>query len=301
MSNKQYFKYFLIFLLVAGSCDHRSPVNPENAAELALQLNFRGYPVRNGAVQKISNRVFTHLTVEIYADEFTPTRAFEVTPIAASTIEIDSASTAFEGRLTLPAGENRFLLARLFESLDDSMTILDSTAVSYCGKVRDLTIHAGQINEITLDLFPVPIKNRRVVFSIESAPIDAEYQTAEIPVRLASLDSIRGIQFDLTFEPSVAATDSMTKAEATLPFSNVQFNDLPTGGTRFLVFDQTANSPWLVPLGTACADPTPLFKIHVNITDPNQEIIQISMERAVVSPQNFAELDVFVIPGRIFR
>ena len=291
-------KYMLIFSTVFVCCENHSPFGPEADGLVALQLNFLGRPIRSGKLHKLPVHNFSHLMVEIYSEEITSSTA-EISPLATTTIKIDSSATAFEGRLTLPAGEKRFLVVRLFESKQDN--IAESSVLSYCGKTRNVSIFPGKSNEVTVDLFPVPIKNRRVVFWLESAQMEPETLVAEVPFLLASLDSIRGIQFDLVFEPAVVRTDSISKNEVTRQFSDILYNETTNQGTRIIMFDQTQNSPWLTPNSDACAAPIALFQLNVRVTNPTLEAVEMSIERAIVSIRNFEEIEVFAIPARIFR
>jgi hypothetical protein len=300
MFKKQSLKLGFTSFLVLCACSGQSPVNPETDGLVALELNFVGRPVRTHFLSKTAAHPFTHLMLEIYEKEITADSPADLAPLATATIEIDPAATTFEGRLALPAGDKRVLLARLFETAGEASALSDSTVVSYCGKIRDLSILPGQVNEIVLDLFPAPIKHRRVVFWLESVQISPEANTAQIPVRIATLDSLRGFQFDLAFEPPRVSTDSISKNDAARLFSTIQFNDIPGARTRILMFDQTPGSPWIVPLANACAPPVSLIGVHVRWSE-HQEIIQVTMEQGIVSAQNFKDLEVYAIPAQIIQ
>lgn len=295
----QYLKLLLFaLLLVSTGCD-QTPVNPGRAGIIDLKLNFIGRPVSSANLAKAAH-LFTHLTLEVFATESAVNTPNDLAPLAAVTIELDSNATSFEGRLTLPAGENRFLVAKLYEKSGATSALAESSVVSYCGKKNNLSIQAGQVNEITLDLFPAPIRHRRVVFWVESVQAELARNTAEIPVKIATLDSLRGLQFDLVFDPPDVTTDSVSRKEAAGLFSTVQFNDIPNRGVRILLFDQTTNSRWILPLSSPCFAPVLLFGVQVRLPEA-YEIIQVTMEEIIVSTQNLKNLEIYVVPAQILR
>lgn len=283
---------FIALLLVSTGCD-QTPVNPGRAGMIDLKLNIIGKPV--GYLAKAAHP-FTRLTVEVFTTENT---AADLAPLAAVTIELDTNTTAFEGRLTLPAGENRFLLAQLYEKSGTTSALAESSVVSYCGKKNNLSIQAGQVHEITLDLFPAPIRHRRVVFWLESVQPELTAGTTGLPVKIATLDSLRGLQFDLVFNPTGVTTDSVSRKEATALFSSIQFNNI-SGGTRILLFDQSTQSHWILPLPDACFASVLLFDVRVRLPK-DYEIIQVTMEKVIVSTRNLESLEVFVVPAQILR
>lgn len=294
----------ILLALYLMACQNQAPISPGNSALIELRLNLIGEQITQPGFLKYSPSNFTRLNVLVYAEGAVTDCLDEREPLVTKALEISPDDGTFEGILTVPAGENRLFVVKLFEQslADTGITVNPTVFLSYCGRQAGVSIQTGEVHTISVDLYPVPVQQKRVVFWVYSVSLAVDSSRISLPIGVATLDSLRGLQFDLRANPSIVKIDSVYAAETGPQFSNLLFNHIPEQGDRVIIFDQTNRYHALPPVYDACAVPIPAFLLDVTL-DTEQiyetSLIDIFLQSGVVSVKDFHNLEVYAIDGQI--
>jgi len=297
------FSIFIVGVFVMLNCQNLTPLKVSDGGKVNLTFNFVGKEITQNDLKKLSAARFTRILIAAYqSGNFLDPRR-EEEPVTILEIELAPQATRFEGQLNLPAGSDWRLVVSLFEAVDAEAILPGEIleALSYTGRRDGITVLPEKVSEITINLFPVPIPNRRVV--LWAGTTGSPTNLSEVlPIGIATMDSLRGIQFDLEFNPPVITTAAVNATELAKNFSDLHFNNLPGKGTRILLFDQTANQTPVVPLVAVTALPEPLLEVILKKTDTtnaSNQIIQVSFNNGIVNAPGYRYLEVFAVPGEI--
>ncbi|MBN1350240.1 hypothetical protein JXJ21_12570 [candidate division KSB1 bacterium] len=309
MNSKILLLFILLFLVSISymSCD-RQPTSPETTGQVNLHFEIAGRQLNGNTYLMKPAHSFTRVVIEVYSSsDAVSVSSIAQTPVARLEVALSASDTEFEGKLLVPAGEKQLLVAKLYENRGESelTSIANDEVISFYGR-QNVTVEAGAVVEARIELLPAPIKNERVVIHVGSVEAQRDTSAKYLPISVANLDSIRGIQLDLIFEttPSMFSTISVRKTARSQAFSNIDFNVLNTEDfqVRILMYDRTEGAA-LLPLKDASASPGAVAELGFRIASSIQPVasptISVKAGSAFVTTDPMVPLEVWVVDGEI--
>jgi hypothetical protein len=241
--------------------------------------------------------------IEVYETGLVTDNLMLNQPISKTEIIIEPGSNTFEGTFEVPAGKNRLFIGKLFEKpTREASGQQDSLSfISYCGRQAGVTIEIDRLNEVVLQLYPVPIHGKRIV--LWSWPVTIKAGTIPpIAVGITTLDTLRGIQFDVDFNPQVLRIQSIEATLLSGMVSDFYFNDISGVGTRIIAFNQNEQRNIVFPIVDPCAEPFSFLNLNLK-SIPGQSLnvqkIDLILKNARIAALNYVPLEVFFIPAAI--
>jgi len=299
--------WFILLVLVHINCAN-SPNAPGKFGSLNLNFHITGHKISGNTslVKSTESLSFSRIIIEVYPSGSAATDNVSAREsIARLELELTPNDIEFEGSLEVPAGENHLVIVRLFQTdfSTPASTGDASEKLTFCGR-KTISVAAGSTVEANIDLYPLPIRGRRVVIHIGSIEMKADASLKLLPVSVANLDSLRGIQFDMYLNSQYIKLNSTQKTERTAAFSDVNFNYLESYNdeVRVIIFDRTKGAA-LLPIKDECAIPDPIVYLGISLspeTDVTNRIsIPLTISRVIVTSTAFNPLEVWVVDGEL--
>jgi len=296
----------LFLMLVAGlfrlHCGNSAPFSGNGAAVVELQLSFAGKKVgrvapdlgKNGKM--ISGApVITKLVFRVLDGP-----AGEV--IASDSIRLAPGELRFRTALIVPTGDDRMLEVTAFENLDINADQRFEEVRSYLARQTGITISKDDTVKTPLPLFPLSIPDFRVVLDVGDGGGIIGSPGNPVMIGLANHDHLRGLQFDLVYNGSVLAADTLNGIARLARFSNIVARNLAGPAQtlkayRIIIIDQD-RPPREIPPSPGVNVPEPivsvLFKVNplARVRQDTLRIIAATVTNAVL--KNF---EVYVVDG----
>ncbi|MCI0514910.1 hypothetical protein L0128_16975 [candidate division KSB1 bacterium] len=301
---------FILFLVAIfdWGCQNSSPVMPANEGLTQLHLEFVGAPITLPGLTKPTMAEvsgYQKIVIAVYSEGEVTDDLQLRQPLASTEIQLAPNDTAFSGQLLAPVGSKRLFVVQLFEFQSKAASnALDSTLIlSYCGRKSGVLIELGKINQVSMQLYPVPIKRQRVVLWGLPSVAKLGATSFEFPVGIATLDSLRGIQFDMQFAREGMETEALSISPLGENFSDYDFNNLNERRTRIVLFDRTSNRGFMLPVADLCAVPMPLLQAKINLAEvplKANDRLQIDLQNGRVTVAHNFNLAVYAVPGSLF-
>lgn len=290
----------LILLIVLMNCQTHIPVEPFQMVPTIVNVQFNGYEITDRYLSKSGSHqasAFEKIKIEVYDIGQVTDNITQNQPIAVTEISIAAGATTFEGKIEVPAGKNRLFIGKLYEK-----TVQDTLAfISYAGRQGGVAIEIDRLNEVTLPLYPVPIRGKRVVLWTWPVTIKAN-NIPPVMVGITTQDTLRGIQFDVDFNPPVLQIQAIDTTALSSRISEIYFSNFQDVGTRIVAFSQSAQRDILFPVGDISAEPLAFMKMNLMIRPGqplNIEKIGLIFKNARISALNYVPLDVFFVPAML--
>ncbi len=294
--------FFLFFL----NCQTPLPVDPSSTAQTIVKVQFNGVEITDLNLHKSGLNcllAYEKIVIEVYETGLVTDNLMLNQPISKTEIVIEPGSNTFEGRLEVPAGKNRLFIGKLFEKPTQGAVGQQDTLsfISYCGRQAGVTIEINQLNEVVLQLYPVPIRGKRIVLWTWPVTIKAGI-IPPVAMGISTMDTLRGIQFDVDFKPQVLRIQSIEGTLLSGMVSDFYFNDISEVGTRIVAFNRTEQRNIVFPIIDPCAEPFSFLRINLKTISGQSLTVQkidLILKNARISALNYVPLEVFFIPAAI--
>lgn len=303
--HKLYTGMLIPLVLLFFNCQTNMSVDPSKIAHTIVNVQFTGFEITDLSINKsrMNPLAFEKIVIEVFEMGQVTDNLTRNQPMCRTEIDIEPGSSTFEGTIEVPAGENRLFIGKLFEKPTQIIPGEQDTLsfISYCGRQAGVKIEIDRLNEVILQLYPVPIHGKRIVLWTWPITIKAD-KIPPVPIGIATLDTLRGIQFDVDFNPQVLQIQSIEKTPVFDAFSDIYFNYINEIGTRIVTFNQTEQRNILYPVVDLCAEPSSFLNLNL-MTVPGQSLniqkIDLILKNARVSALNYVPLEVFLVPAVI--
>jgi len=292
----------LIALMLLLNCG-QGPNAPEETGALQIHFQIADYAVLNPELLRKHSQAtaFSRIELAVYHAGTQSVSAISAEPIAWLELNLAPSDTAFKGILKVPAGADHLLIARLFEALpeENNPGAAELSTLSFCGR-QQITVTPGTTVEAEVRLFPVPIRNERIVLHLGPAEINTESRRVDIPLAIANLDSLRGIQFDLLASPISLAAPTIVPLGRLLAFDRIESSLLASHSDflqlRVLIFDQSTAAllqPIPDPCGKRQSDLMIQFQAEAMLE--NVSLIQAQITGALATSAAHTSIEVWVV------
>lgn len=300
------FLYIIFVIIIHATCTN-NPNTPNDFGAINLNFNIVGHKISeaNSLMKPLEWQAFTRLIIEVFSSALVTDNLSNLESIAQLELQLSPNDTSFEGRLEVPAGEDQLLVAKLFQAnfLSPAEAVDVSETLTFCGR-KKISVTAGATVEVNVDLYPVPIRGKRVVIHIGSIELKTNDALKFLPLSVANLDSLRGVQFDMYLDSRYLKLNSVQKTERTATFSDANFNYLASYNdeARILLFDKTEGAV-LLPVEEACVVPEPAVNLGISSSAEaevaDNRLIPLTISRAIVTSTAFKTLEVWIKDGEI--
>lgn len=297
---------FAFLVIMYSSCD-KNPGTPDGAGAINVNFQIVGHPVpgKSLLMKPTQSQVFTKVIIDVYSSGSAAVASETDKPVAHLELKLEPDDTTFEGKLQVPAGK-QLVVARLYQA-DGISGINSAEELVFCGQ-QSVSIRAGSTTEVNIDLYAIPIKGRRVVIHIGTVDMTSDESSKFLPVSIANLDSLRGIQFDLHLKSKyeISETISIHKTERTASLSNINYSILSASANslliRILLYDRNEGAI-LLPVTDPCATPDPVIQLGFQLATETVIIddhsLEIFITNALVTSNTFTPLEVWAVDGEI--
>lgn len=292
------FNILILLIFIAAGCVKQPVTPPGNLGQIELKLNFHGEAITQPEFSKrtaAAGAYFSKMLIDIYETGTQTECLNEVMPFLTTELEIDMATGTFAGEFEVPAGNDRLLRLRLYET---ALTGDSTQTLTYAGRRAGVEIAVDQINEIEMDLYPVPIKNKRIVLWVDPLQEIPDQSLLSVPVAVATADSLLGFQFDVEFIPADMEIEELQKTALSENFSDIHFNPVSEQSTRVVIFDRTDRRNALQPTCDVTAVPEPFVYLKTRSLDESvvgSTNYSISLQNGVVNTIDFLPLEVWAV------
>jgi len=302
-------KNISLFLLIALPaclfclhCGRPAPLAANGAAVFDLRLSFAGKKVSGSAnLGKTENKIsaapaITKLVFRVFD-------APEGQLIASDSIEIAPGQLSFrKNLLNVPAGENRVLDVKAFESIFIETSERFDEVISFSGRQTDITVPQNDTVRVSLTLSPLPIPGYRVVLDIGDGAGAIGSSLNPVAISLANSDNLRGLQFDLVYDGRQLAANGVRGVSRLAGFSNIEARNLvqedPANTIyRIIIFDQS-RPPGEIPPVAVTAVPEPILTVLFNVD--SRAVAQpgtLRIAAATATDANLTKFEVYAVEG----
>jgi|GEM_PF-3279783 len=293
----------LLACLFGLHCGKQSPLSANGAAIFDLRLSFAGKKVSGNtpglgktgsmltavpAITKLVFRVFDGPAGQL---------------IASDSIDIAPGQLSFrKNLLNVPAGANRVLEVKAFESIFIETSERFDEVISFFGRQAGITVPQNDTARVALALSPLPIPGYRVVLDVGDGAGVIGSSLNPVGISLANSDNLRGLQFDLVYDSRQLAANSVRGVSRLANFSNIEGRNLvqedPANTIyRIIVFDQN-RPPGEIPPVAVAAVPEPILTVLFNVEPrATAQPAMLRITSASATNANLANFEVYAVDG----
>jgi hypothetical protein len=284
-------------------CGRQSPLSANGAAVFALRLSFAGKKVSGSApgLGKTSGVVsaapaITKLVFRVFDGP-------EGQLIASDSIEIAPEQLSFrKNLLNIPAGANRVLEVKAFESIFIETSESFDEVISFSGRQTGITVPQNDTVRVAIALSPLPIPGYRVVLDVGDGAGVIGSSLNPVAISLANSDNLRGLQFDLVYDGRQLAATGVRGVSRLAGFSNIEARNLvqedPANTIyRIIIFDQN-RPPGEIPPVAVTAVPEPILTVLFNV-EPRAAAQRSTLRiiSASATNANLENFEVYAVDG----
>jgi hypothetical protein len=284
-------------------CGRQSPLSANGDAVFDLRLSFAGKKVSGSApgLGKTADVVsaapaITKLVFRVFDGP-------EGQLIASDSIEIAPEQLSFrKNLLNVPAGANRVLEVKAFESIFIETSESFDEVISFSGRQTGITVPQNDTVRVAIALSPLPIPDYRVVLDVGDGAGAIGSSFNPVAISLANSDNLRGLQFDLVYDRRQLAANSLRGVSRLANFSNIEGRNLiqedPANTIyRIIVFDQN-RPPGEIPPVAVAAVPEPILSVLFNVEpQANAQQSMLRITSASATDANLKNFEVYAVDG----
>jgi hypothetical protein len=291
-------------LLASWQCDQRSqPLSPQGDAAISLRLAFHGRllsrpaDLGKGAQTAAMQRV-SRIVVRVFAS------AEDTVALDSVVIALDPGQQTFRENLTAPTGTGRVVEADAFEEFFDEGEN-SFFALTWRGRKTGINVLRSDTVRATVDLFPVPIPGQRVILDVGDGSGTRGSTGNAVPIALANLDRIRGLQFDLLYNNDIVDPARFNPLGRIAGFNGIRAETVLDRTEsrlvyRVIIFDQSNPPGEIAPVGRTL-EPETIAQILFNVASGTGAATDtLKLVSGVATTADLQNLEVFVKDDGVF-